>query len=91
MAEQTIKFDISGMHCVNCATTIERNLGKLNGIKSAQVNFSRSTGVVCYNPDVINSSGITKSIKAMGYTAKERARATGSIVNARDAMKRSLS
>ncbi len=27
MPEQTIKFDIAGMHCVNCAMTIERRPG----------------------------------------------------------------
>ncbi|MCF6152718.1 heavy metal-associated domain-containing protein [Candidatus Kuenenia stuttgartiensis] len=40
MAEQTIKFDISGMHCVNCAATIERRLREVKGITSVRINFS---------------------------------------------------
>src|SRR3989337_2992836 len=74
MSEQTIKFTISGMHCVNCATTIERRLKVLKGIKSVRVNFSNVTGIVTYDSDVTNKSSITKYVKDIGYVAKERVR-----------------
>lgn len=74
MAEQTIKFDITGMHCVNCATTIERRLKDLQGIKSVRINFSRAAGIVTYNADITNKSQITRYVKEIGYTAKERVR-----------------
>lgn len=74
MAEQTIKFDIIGMHCVNCAMTIERRLKDLQGIKSARINFSRATGIVTYDTDVTNKTQITRYVKEIGYTAKERVR-----------------
>ncbi|HQU32438.1 MAG: heavy metal translocating P-type ATPase [Planctomycetia bacterium] len=74
MAEQTIKFDIIGMHCVNCAMTIERRLKDLQGVKSARINFSRTTGIVTYDADVTNKTQIVKYIKEIGYAAKERIR-----------------
>jgi Cu+-exporting ATPase len=74
MAEQTIKFDITGMHCVNCSTTIERRLKNLQGIKSVRINFSRATGIVTYDADVTNKTKIARYVKEIGYTAKERAR-----------------
>ncbi len=74
MSEQTIKFTITGMHCVNCAMTIERRLKDLKGIKSVRVNFSSATGIVTYDPDVTNKSSITKYVKDIGYTAKEQVR-----------------
>jgi len=74
MSEQTIKFTISGMHCVNCATTIERRLKVLKGIKSVRVNFSNVTGIVTYDSDVTNKSSITKYVKDIGYVAKEQVR-----------------
>lgn len=74
MPEQTIKFDIIGMHCVNCAMTIERKLKDLEGVKSARINFSRATGVVTYDTDVTNKTQITKYVKEIGYTAKEQVR-----------------
>ena len=74
MAEQTIKFDIIGMHCVNCAMIIERRLKDLKGVKSARINFSSATGIVTYDADVTNKTQITKYVKEIGYTAKERVR-----------------
>ena len=74
MPEQTIKFDIAGMHCVNCAMTIERRLKDLQGIKSVRINFSRAAGIVTYDADVTNKSQITRYVKEIGYTAKERVR-----------------
>jgi Cu+-exporting ATPase len=74
MAEQTIKFDITGMHCVNCAMTIERRLKDLQGVKSARINFSRATGIVTYDTDVTNKTQIIRYVREIGYTAKERVR-----------------
>ncbi len=74
MTEQTIKFDITGMHCVNCSMTIERKLKDLEGIKSVRINFSRATGIVTYDADVTNKAQITRYVKEIGYTAKERVR-----------------
>ncbi|TVM04066.1 MAG: copper-translocating P-type ATPase [Candidatus Brocadia sp. WS118] len=74
MSEQTIKFDITGMHCVNCAMTIERRLKDLQGIKSVRINFPRAAGIVTYDTDVTNQSQITRYVKEIGYTAKERVR-----------------
>lgn len=74
MAEQTIKFDISGMHCVNCAATIERRLREVKGITSVRVNFSTASGLVSYDTHTINKSSIAGCIKSIGYTAKERMR-----------------
>ncbi len=72
MAEQTIKFDITGMHCANCAMTIERKLKDVKGIKSIRVNFSNNTGMVTYDTDIINKAHIFKQTKDIGYPAKER-------------------
>ena len=74
MPEQTIKFTISGMHCVNCAMTIERRLKDLKGIKSVRVNFSSATGIVAYDSNITNKSSITKYVKDIGYIAKEQVR-----------------
>jgi Cu+-exporting ATPase len=74
MSEQAIKFTISGMHCVNCAMTIERRLKDLKGIKSIRVNFSSATGIVTYDSDITNKTSITKYVKDIGYIAKEQVR-----------------
>ncbi len=72
MAEQTIKFDITGMHCVNCAMNIERRLKDFKGIKFVRVNFSNSTGMATYDTDVVSKTDIFSYIKDIGYSAQER-------------------
>ncbi|HHT9109852.1 MAG TPA: heavy metal translocating P-type ATPase [Candidatus Brocadiaceae bacterium] len=72
MAEQTIKFDIAGMHCVNCAMNIERRLKDFKGIKFVRVNFSNSTGMATYDGDVLGKTDIFSYIKDVGYSAQER-------------------
>ncbi|MFO0794900.1 MAG: heavy metal translocating P-type ATPase [Candidatus Brocadiaceae bacterium] len=72
MAEQTIKFDITGMHCVNCAMNIERRLKDFKGIKFVRVNFSNSTGMAIYDTDVVSKTDIFSYIKDIGYSAQER-------------------
>ncbi|MDE1888892.1 MAG: heavy metal translocating P-type ATPase [Planctomycetota bacterium] len=74
MAEQTIKFDIIGMHCANCAITIERRLKDLKGITVARINFPNATAMVTYDTGIINKHSIIKYVKDTGYTAKERVR-----------------
>ncbi len=72
MADQTIKIDITGMHCANCAVTIERRLKELKGIKSVLINFSRSTGIIAFDDHSLNKGRIFKHLKDAGFTARER-------------------
>lgn len=43
-------FDIQGMSCANCATTIEKIIAKLEGVESATVNFALEKLYVTYRP-----------------------------------------
>ena len=72
MADQTIKIDITGMHCANCSVTIERKLKELKGIKSILINFSRSTGIITFDDHSLNKGRIFKRLKDAGFSARER-------------------
>ena len=45
---KTQQFSISGMHCVSCASIIERGLKDLPGVKSVNVNFATEKGRVVF-------------------------------------------
>ena len=72
MNEQIVKFNIAGMHCVNCAKTIETKLKDSEGIISVRVNFSTAIGFVSYNPAIVSKDIIFNRVRNIGYTAKER-------------------
>jgi Cu+-exporting ATPase len=65
------EIKIIGMHCVNCAMTVEKALLSSKGIKSAKVNYSNSKGYIEYNPDIIELKEIYKIIENSGYKAVE--------------------
>ncbi|HET9495383.1 MAG TPA: heavy metal-associated domain-containing protein, partial [Chloroflexia bacterium] len=39
----TEKLTLSGMDCADCAMSIEKSLGDMEGVSSAQVNFGTGT------------------------------------------------
>jgi Cu+-exporting ATPase len=65
----TAKADlpITGMTCANCARTIERTLGRMDGVVSANANFASERASVEYLPGVVSLSAIQQAIRDVGY------------------------
>ena len=61
------EIQIAGMHCASCALNIERKLGKLNGMKKANVNFATEKATVEYDENALNEDEIPKLIEKLGY------------------------
>ncbi|MCK9225189.1 MAG: cadmium-translocating P-type ATPase [Candidatus Muirbacterium halophilum] len=64
-------LNIVGMTCSSCAKTIEKSVKKLNGVKSANVNFATEKLSVEYNQNVINLDDIKNTVKNAGYELLE--------------------
>ncbi|MBW3004064.1 cadmium-translocating P-type ATPase [Candidatus Woesearchaeota archaeon] len=64
-----IDISISGMHCQSCAAIIEKGLGKLEGVKSANVNFATEKATVVFNERKINDKDIADEVTKKGYPA----------------------
>lgn len=62
---------IKGMHCTNCALNIEKTLGKMPGIKSANVNYAAEKAFVEFDPNRITIAEIFAKVKSLGYEAAE--------------------
>ncbi|MBU0731268.1 heavy metal translocating P-type ATPase [Patescibacteria group bacterium] len=67
MPEKKI-YKIQGMHCANCALTIEKNLSKLDDVKTANVNYATEKATVEFKSKE-NDKQILKTIKNSGYKA----------------------
>jgi P-type Cu+ transporter len=66
-----VKFTVHGMHCTSCAGVIERELKKVDGVKSARVNFSTQKATVDYIHGDVPSNALMNAIKKAGYKAEE--------------------
>ena len=67
---QVINLDIQGMTCAGCASSVEKALGNVNGVGSAEVNFVLSRASVHFNPEFTNSSQLLSVVEDVGYSAR---------------------
>jgi Cu+-exporting ATPase len=73
---KTIDLDIEGMTCAACVSRVEKVLGRVAGVKQAQVNLATSRARVTAAPEVMLEA-LTAAVGRAGYAAKltDRARA----------------
>ncbi|HYR79383.1 MAG TPA: cation transporter, partial [Candidatus Dormibacteraeota bacterium] len=82
-AEHLERFRIRGMHCANCATTIENAVAPLPGVVEAHVNFAAETLTARVN-DKLATGEIEAKVAAAGYTASAESDAVGAGESALD-------
>ncbi|WP_254841206.1 heavy metal translocating P-type ATPase [Natronomonas marina] len=59
--------EVAGMHCANCAESIEDALVGLPGVVDADVNYATDEATVEYNPGAFSLEAAYEAIEAAGY------------------------
>jgi Cu+-exporting ATPase len=67
MSEQRVTLPITGMHCANCALTVERSLKKAGGVSDAAVNFATEQATVSFDPALVRAADLVEQVKDAGY------------------------
>ena len=69
MTAQTLELTlpVTGMHCANCAVTIERVLRRLEGVGEVNVNLASERAFVTFDPARARQSEIVGQIRKVGY------------------------
>jgi P-type Cu+ transporter len=62
-----IALPITGMTCANCVAAVERNIKKVNGVNSANVNLTTERATVEFDASVANLSALLAKIERAGY------------------------
>lgn len=65
-------LSISGMHCAACAASIERSVGKLDGVHEISVNLVTNSAHVAYDPAKIKLSELIERIEKLGFHAEKK-------------------
>lgn len=60
-------FNISGMHCTSCATTIDMDLEDLEGVEEARTNYAKQFSEVKFETEKVSPEKIIETIKKTGY------------------------
>jgi Cu+-exporting ATPase len=61
---------LEGMSCESCAEGVRAALTKLDGVKTAAVDFSEKRATVAYDPAKITPQAMLDAVAKLGYTAK---------------------
>ena len=85
-----VSLKIAGMSCASCATTIEKALKKLEGVKSAHVNFATERATVEYDPSIVSILDLRKAVRDVGYEVKSEEEIDKSIEEMTNARRRML-
>ena len=67
MTAKLLILPITGMTCANCATTIERNLKRMDGMQSAAVNLAAERATVEYDPAKLSQADVLARVAKAGY------------------------
>ncbi|MER1990287.1 MAG: copper ion binding protein, partial [Solibacillus isronensis] len=70
VVKEKADFTIDGMTCAACSARIEKVLGKMDGIASANVNLALEKATIEFNPSQVSVSDIIARIEKIGYGAK---------------------
>ncbi|MDT8381511.1 MAG: heavy metal translocating P-type ATPase [Brevefilum sp.] len=65
--QKHLSLPILGMTCANCVATVERNLKKVDGVDSANVNLSSERAAVSYDPQKANLGDFIDQVQRAGY------------------------
>lgn len=68
------EFGIEGMTCaMGCAKTIEKKIAKMEGVKSATVDFDKRLAMVEYDDTKVTTSSLEEAVKKAGdvYSVKD--------------------
>jgi len=66
MSKQVV-LPITGMTCANCVATVERNLKKVGGVETANVNLSSERATVVFDPAAAGLDDLIARIERAGY------------------------
>src|SRR5216684_3973610 len=62
-----IRARIAGLHCSLCTGTIEKALGRLDGVGQVAVSLTHEQALVDYDPDVVAPETILGTLRDIGY------------------------
>jgi len=67
--DATVTLAIEGMHCPSCGAAVRTALTRLEGVKSAAVNYGERRARVTYDPGHVTPAQMIAAIERIGYRA----------------------
>ena len=63
-----VDFEVTGMTCAECASTIDQTLTSVYGVESANISLENEHAVVTFDASKTNVDDMKKAVKNAGYS-----------------------
>lgn len=70
-ASRTVTIRIEGMHCQNCAASVEKKLKATAGVQAVRVSFEKKEAWVKFDDQRISVAQIREVINSTGFKAAD--------------------
>ncbi|QZP38693.1 heavy metal translocating P-type ATPase [Halobaculum magnesiiphilum] len=64
---RTVRIDVGGMTCANCAATIEDAVADLDGVGEISANYATDEATVEYDPERVSLAEVFEAVESAGY------------------------
>jgi mercuric transport protein periplasmic component len=64
---KTVTLDVQNMTCEVCPITVKKALEKVSGVSAVQIDFTKKTATVTYDPDKAQPEALMKATTNAGY------------------------
>ena len=72
-----LQVKLGKLHCSFCVATIEKAIGRLDGVEQVSVSLAHEEGLVVYRPDRITAAQIVDTLRQVGYSVRDPRKVAG--------------
>jgi len=69
---QTLRLEVSNMTCALCPITVKKALEQVCGVSAVEVDFSKKTATVSFDPATTTPQALTEATTNAGYPSTVR-------------------
>jgi heavy metal translocating P-type ATPase len=66
-----LQVKLGNLHCSFCVSTIEKAVGRLEGVEAVSVSLAHEEGLVTYRPDALGPLAIVDTLRSVGYSVRD--------------------
>ncbi|MHB1486573.1 MAG: heavy metal translocating P-type ATPase [Acidimicrobiales bacterium] len=66
-----LQVKLGNLHCSFCVSTIEKAIGRLEGVEAVSVSLAHEEGLVTYRPEAVGPQRIVDTLRAVGYSVRD--------------------
>jgi Cu+-exporting ATPase len=66
-----LQVKIGNLYCSFCVSTIEKAVGRLDGVEGVSVSLAHEEGLITYRPEEIGPQQIVDTLRSVGYSVRD--------------------